>query len=258
MELLYIFESIVTLPCRLDLRKYPFGVQHCILKAWISDVAWTGPTGKQIKVHLHEIENSTVQRGPKGIRFYGKSRTLGEYYLVNSTVKVGGDMSSSILIEFTLEGLIGFHLLNSFTPSILIYVICYATLFFPVNDFNERVMVSLTSLLVLSALFTQASNASVRTSYFKYLDIWYVALTIFCFLVVMANIILHRMCTKTDGSLSLVRQANYESVHQTEPSKERRHLYRTVYFYNFIFEIIFAVSFSVFLTVFCIAAMELI
>ena len=260
MELFYIFESIVTLPCRLDLRKYPFGLQRCILKVWITDVIWSGSSGKQIKLNLRELTelgNAIEKFGTQEVNFRGTSRTLGEYYLVNSTVKVGDNMSSSIIIEFTLRSLIGFHLLNSFTPSFLIYVICFATLFFPVNHFNERVMVSLTSLLVLAALFTQASNASVRTSYFKYLDIWYVALTIFCFLVVMVNIILYKLWIKAENRLVLP-QANYQSLQRKLSSKTKKYSYRSVHICNFIFKLIFAILFTAFLFIFCIAAMEII
>ena len=253
IELMYIFEGFVTLPCRMDLRKYPFGIQHCLLKVWIEDVTWTA-----IKFNTRLSRNSSITE--KKVKFYGKSRTLGEYYLLDSVVRLG-EYDSSIVFELTLKGLYGFHLLNSFTPSLLIYLICYATLFFPVHDFNERVMVSLTSLLVLTALFTQASNASVRTSYFKYLDIWYVVLTTFCFCVVMVNIYLHEVWNKIKKKISPHKEAIYKDVPHVENStliEQFEHCNQVIWYYNLIFKIIFGILLLLFLMLFCFAAIEII
>ena len=248
---MYIFEGFVSLPCRLDLRKYPFGIQHCLLKIWIADVSWT-----DIKFNTRLARNSNITE--KKVEFYGKSRTLGEYYLLDSVVRLG-EYDSSIIIELTLRGLYGFHLLNSFTPSLLIYLICYATLFFPVHDFNERVMVSLTSLLVLTALFTQASNASVRTSYFKFLDIWYVVLTTFCFLVVMVNIYLHKIWNKNKKQTLTQNQTVYKSVaHEENSISDDQHCTQVIWYYNLVFKILFAILLALFLMLFCFAAVEII
>ena len=53
------------------------------------------------------------------------------------------------------------------------------------DDFNERIMVSLTALLVLAALFSQASSTSVKTPYYKLIDVWYAALIALCFAAVI-------------------------------------------------------------------------
>ena len=49
----------------------------------------------------------------------------------------------------------GFYLLTLYIPTVLLTIIAYATLFFNPIDFNSRIVVALTSLLVLSSLFTQ-------------------------------------------------------------------------------------------------------
>ena len=192
----------------------------------------------------------------KKIEFHGKSRTLGEYYLLDSVARLG-EYDSSIVVELTLKGLYGYHLVNSFTPSLLIYLICYATLFLPIKDFNERLMVSMTALLVIAALFTQASNASVRTSYFKYLDIWFVVLIAFCFLLVIFNIWLHKIYNENIDHLASRQKSTYEAVPQEENSKTLPY-FQTAQYYNLVFRILFAVFLFIFCVLFCCAAMEII
>lgn len=49
----------------------------------------------------------------------------------------------------------GFYLLTLYIPTTLLMVIAYATFFFSIDDFNSRIVVALTALLVLASLFTQ-------------------------------------------------------------------------------------------------------
>ena len=49
---------------------------------------------------------------------------------------------------------------------------------------QDRIMVSLTSLLVLSALFVQTSQMIPKTAYLKLIDVWYTVLIILDFTVI--------------------------------------------------------------------------
>ena len=49
----------------------------------------------------------------------------------------------------------GFYILTLYVPTILLITIAYATFFFNPSVFQPRIIVALTSLLVLSSLFTQ-------------------------------------------------------------------------------------------------------
>lgn len=109
---------------------------------------------------------------------------LLDYYLDNVTVDI---QNPYLTLTLHLSGRYEYHLLNSFCPSALMFVISYSTLFFPINDFNERIMGSLTSLLVLAGLFAQASGSYIKTPYFKLIDVWYAVLILLCFVVVTTN-----------------------------------------------------------------------
>ena len=157
-------------------------------------------------------------------------------------------------VDIHLQTLYGFHILNSFTPSLLILLISYASLFFPIPDFNERVMVSLIALLVLAAFFTQASNASVRTPYFKLLDIWYVVLIFYCFIIVMFNAVLHKMYSDqiwNEKRNKVTHTVDWDS--NNEESMDGK-VPKRIISINFMMKIVFTLSLMVFIMIYSLWA----
>lgn len=136
---------------------------------------------------------------------FGQRKTdLLEFKLLRVTQDVispdSESYNSQIVLTLHLKGLYEYHLLNSFAPSALMFFISFSSLFFPMENFNERIMVSLTALLVLATLFAQASNSSVRTPYLKLLDVWYAAMIAFCFFVVLINVVVNSLIPKKSSS----------------------------------------------------------
>ena len=183
----YYFNGLFRIPCRFDLRKYPFESQRCELNTWFD-------------VPVRHIFNFSSYYPNGAVTFRGRSR-IGEYSFRSAYSETrNNNQSVSMFIE--LDPFFGYHLLNSFLTSFLILLICFATFFFRVDDFNERIMVSLTALLVLTALFTQANSVTVNTSYLKLLDIWYAVLIISAFFSVVLNTALnayyHKLKTRVE------------------------------------------------------------
>lgn len=253
MEIAFSFSGLTTVPCRFNLRRYPFGSQTCNICFW--------PDNAYLKSNYEMSFNSYYSLFHNKSTNYKGRKDLGEYHLLGISHSVQPN-NKMVILSIKLQTLYGFHMLNSFTPSFLISVICYSTLFFAVTDFNERVMVSLTSLLVLAALFTQASETSVRTPYFKYLDIWFVVLIFFCFLVVIFNVLIHRICEwdgkrprrqvlfgKVEGKGTEVESAN-------SPGKFSSR--KMVDHYNLLARFFFAGFFALFTMFYSLAAAEII
>ena len=166
---------IITYPCRLRVLKYPFGRYVCNLTL----VPFGHYENMEWKVNNIFDEDKGVH-----VLDYIGSHDLMDYRLDGITVE---DRSPSVTLTLHLIGQPDYHLTNSFLPSSLMFIICYSSFFFPIAGFNERIMVSLTSLLVLVALFSQATGTYIRTPYYKLIDVWYVALIMLCFAVVIAN-----------------------------------------------------------------------
>ena len=65
------------------------------------------------------------------------------------------------------------QMITIFMPSWLILFIAYLSFFIRLENFNNRFMGSLTSLLVLCSLLNAMTNTLPKTSYFKYVDFWF-------------------------------------------------------------------------------------
>ncbi|KAL7646772.1 UNVERIFIED_CONTAM: hypothetical protein RMT77_002027 [Armadillidium vulgare] len=153
-------------------------------------------------------------------------------------------------------------MLNSFVPTLLICIIAYSTLIFPIKDFSDRVMLSLTALLVLAALFTQSSNTSVITPYFKLLDIWFVVSIFYCFMIVMHNIFLRKFMSiaerKAKNTLINAIEENLDENCDFKKSETPNQWKKKLVFYNFVALIFFSAFYILFLFLFCLAAAEII
>ncbi|CAL4103971.1 unnamed protein product, partial [Meganyctiphanes norvegica] len=84
-----------------------------------------------------------------------------------------------------------YYIGNAYLPSFLLIVISYSTFYFNLNDFQDRVMVSITGLLVLTGLFTQTSSSVPKTAYLKLIDIWYMFCIIMDFVMVICIVIIN-------------------------------------------------------------------
>ncbi|KAK3883367.1 hypothetical protein Pcinc_012305 [Petrolisthes cinctipes] len=67
-------------------------------------------------------------------------------------------------------------------------IIQYGTLLLPLDNFNERGTMSLTTLLVFISLYAQTTASLPRTAYMKRIDLWYVFCIAFLTLVIFTNL----------------------------------------------------------------------
>lgn len=175
----------ITWNCGFILYLFPFGSQNCTFFLQTNN-----PLGSA--VHLfHRKPNYT------GIIILNNQvgEVLGEYELVIADDTPEGEHVKFVL---SLKSAWGYYLLNSYLPSFLIFLLACSTFFFPIESFNERVMVSLTSLLVLTTFFDQTSQSVVHTSYPKLIDYWFTLLIVANFLVMMANVVINSVSQMHD------------------------------------------------------------
>lgn len=228
VELSYEFTGLFKIPCRFDLRKYPFGNQKCEMYIWVNTQ-----------------EDFDYANYSKAARTKMKARfDVGEYMVKEIITKSMGD-NNSILLSIQLKSKYSYHLLTSYLTSFLILLISYGTFFFHVNEFNERIMVSLTSLLVLTGLFSQSNSSSIETPYLKLLDVWYASLIIFTFMVVLVNIILNKM--QHDFAIRM------EAKHRENSTKYNLEKFRK---YNLVAGSIIAVMLVSFLILYILSAAD--
>lgn len=237
----------LTFKCQFKLELFPFGSQECFF----------------LMKPLLNIENNDVElfikrmHEPSGIVDYDflKEDVRGEYSITYmNDIIMNGD--GTVSFQLSLESTYGFYVLNTYLPSALIWFISYSSLYFPLRNFNERVMVSLTSLLVLTSFFTQASEFSVYTPYPKMIDIWFTCLISGNFLVVIFNVIINNIYLKnTNTSMNVVHTKSYfpdervKDKHSVNTSGER---------VNLVVKLVLLLNFVMFLTWYGLVANQVI
>lgn len=97
-------------------------------------------------------------------------------------------------VEIEFQNQYTFYITNVIVPTLLMAIICYLTFFFRLNDFQNRIVISLTSMLVLATLFTQMNQSIPKTAYFKLIDGWFMSLIVLDFLVVVIHTIIENLC----------------------------------------------------------------
>ena len=65
-------------------------------------------------------------------------------------------------------------MLNTFLPTCLLYALAFFTLFIDLENFSDRFIGTVTTLLVLVALLSSLNEDLPKTSYFKFIDLWFV------------------------------------------------------------------------------------
>ncbi|XP_069167001.1 glycine receptor subunit beta-type 4-like [Procambarus clarkii] len=195
----YEMKFRMTIPCNFKLHRYPFGSHVCPGTFYVLN------GGQPTMVFQSVSSSNTVE--------YNGTHDLLEYKLLDITYD---NDEENIVLKLHLKSLYDYHVLNSFVPSAIVFLISLTTLFFPLNNFNERIMVSLTVLVVLAALFTQASGASVKTPYFKLLDVWYTSLVALCFSAVVINTIVHALLNRKVSVVGVIRSKELAILRRQE------------------------------------------
>jgi hypothetical protein len=95
-----------------------------------------------------------------GVEYVGE-RTLNEYEVRNETMIIcrTKDNISFAQIDILFRRKFEYHISNTFLQTLLLVLIAYMTYFFEVDNFQDKIMVVLTTMLVIATL--QSSNQEV-------------------------------------------------------------------------------------------------
>ncbi|XP_047470519.1 glycine receptor subunit alpha-2-like [Penaeus chinensis] len=118
---------------------------------------------------------------------------LVEYTVGRVSVDVMNQNDFAVMhVKISLVRRAGYILMNVYIPSMLLLVVSYVTLYFRVGIFQARVLGTLTALLVMATLFTQASSHLPKTSYFKMVDVWLLTCIVVIFIIIVFHVLIDR------------------------------------------------------------------
>ncbi|KAK7073620.1 hypothetical protein SK128_016478 [Halocaridina rubra] len=119
---------------------------------------------------------------------------LLEYEIKNmSLISVRNELIPGPGVEFitTLKHTSSYYILSIYMPTFLLVLISCTTLFFDHNKFSDRIIVALTSFLVLATFLSTTTSSMARVAYFTLIDIWLAFCNTVVFVICMGHSCLH-------------------------------------------------------------------
>lgn len=181
-----IREWTLVILCHYDLTNYPFDTQRCplslLLAKYTSDLFVVG------------VGNYT----------FSGNRRHHQYELRYISIH-----------NFTMEGYAGqrlmlvlrnqyiYYISAAYVPSCMLLVISYLTYYYTLEDFQTRITVALTALLVLATLFSELVGGLPKTSYLKLIDVWFLACIVANFCMVVCLVLIEKQRSWLGGLSSV-------------------------------------------------------
>ena len=163
--------------CRFDVTRFPFDVQKCSFIMKIDDRMMTSM--QFISDHKVVYEGQQIIDQFSIDDIYSSTNKTEKSALFTINIHMARDFTN--------------QLLNTFIPTLTLWLFGYSTLFIPISYFNERFMGAVTSLLVIATLFSSISSDLPKTSYVKLIDIWFLWHNISILAIIFCHIILNRL-----------------------------------------------------------------
>ena len=152
--------------CMFHILKFPFDKQECEFILNIRDTRYS-------KIQLSKNDPSIVYNGPNKINEFEivdiscRTKDVGG----NETLDVSkGKFTFSLIMSRNFDD----YMIMMFFPTLLLWFIAYITLFLKPADISNRSRICVTILLVLVSLIGSIKSDIPRTSYLKYIDIWFI------------------------------------------------------------------------------------
>ena len=177
----------ITHHCIFKVKNFPFDEQHCVLRMMI----------KQRKNKpITFVKYSSV--------YYNNAPIIGQFSIGKIKGKVNNtNQSTKYEVIIPMARIFTNQLLTTFIPTFILWLFGYATLFIvPDEDgFANRFMGAGTALLVIATLLNAINADLPKTSYMKYIDLWFVSHVVSIFAMIVYHIILDRIRSHYESQL---------------------------------------------------------
>lgn len=170
-QILYMLRLKLKFSCMMELSKFPLDEQVCTM-----EIASFSKTTKELVLRWKEDNPVDISGEVKMPQF--------EIFKVvpakcQETFHIGN--YSCLLAELHLKRSLGFHMVQSYLPTILIVVISWVSFWMDVDSVAGRTTLGVTTLLTVSSKASDVQAEVPLVSYVKAIDIWMGACTGFIF-----------------------------------------------------------------------------
>ncbi|CAL4122852.1 unnamed protein product, partial [Meganyctiphanes norvegica] len=171
-EILYMLRLKLVFSCMMELSSFPLDSQVCTM-----EVASFSKTTKELRLEWNE---------ESPVKMY-KNLRMPQFEIdrivpttCHENFQMGGNYSC-LVAEFHMRRSVGFHLVQSYLPTILIVVISWVSFWMDVDSVPGRTTLGVTTLLTVSSKSSGIQGGLPQVSYVKAIDVWMGACTGFVF-----------------------------------------------------------------------------
>ncbi|KAH8245257.1 hypothetical protein KR032_007596 [Drosophila birchii] len=169
-----------TLYCWLNLKKFPFDVQHCstVLESWMYNTS---------ELVLHWEQKRPITYDPAlHLTEFVLQRSWSNETVINadlSDLRHGAFAGNYSSLSFTvhLNRVVGFYLMDYFLPSMLIVAISWVSFWLQADQAPPRITLGTSTLLTFITLASAQGKTLPKVSYIKVSEVWFLGCTIFIF-----------------------------------------------------------------------------
>lgn len=148
---------------------------------------------------------------------------------------------SCLKAEFHLQRSIGYHLVQSYMPTILIVVISWVSFWLDVEAIPARITLGVTTLLTISSKSSGVQSNLPPVSYVKAIDVWMGACTTFVFTALLEFTFVNYLWRKRGRG----RPPNIKVADENISLRLVRNIFQTLY--EFFLGFVNFVSFYIFI-----------
>uniref|UniRef100_UPI00358F29FA gamma-aminobutyric acid receptor subunit beta-3-like isoform X1 n=1 Tax=Myxine glutinosa TaxID=7769 RepID=UPI00358F29FA len=173
---LYGLRITTTAACMMDLRRYPLDEQNCTLEIESYgyttddiDFYWRNGSGAVTGVDKVELPQFSIT----------------EHRLVTRRVDFATGSYPRLSLSFRLKRNIGFFILQTYMPSILITILSWVSFWISYDASAARVALGITTVLTMTTISTHLRETLPKIPYVKAIDIYLMGCFVFVFLALL-------------------------------------------------------------------------
>ncbi|XP_040572864.1 glycine receptor subunit alpha-4 [Lepeophtheirus salmonis] len=169
--ILYMLRLKLKFSCMMELSKFPLDEQYCTM-----EIASFSKTTKELILRWKDTKPIDISKEVKMPQFEISTVIPS---ICQETFHIGN--YSCLLAQLHLKRSLGFHMVQSYIPTILIVVISWVSFWMDVESVAGRTTLGVTTLLTVSSKASDVQAEVPLVSYVKAIDIWMGACTAFIF-----------------------------------------------------------------------------
>ncbi|XP_065203872.1 glycine receptor subunit beta-type 4-like isoform X2 [Planococcus citri] len=204
-EILYMLRLKVTFSCMMDYAKFPLDNQVCTM-----EIASFSKTTEELKLEW-KTKNPIIMA--RGLRMPQFEIVRIQASNCQESFQIGN--YSCLVAEYYLHRNVGYHLVQSYLPTMLIVAISWVSFWMDVDSVPGRTTLGVTTLLAVSSQSSGIQSEFPQVSYVKAIDVWMGTCIAFVFSALLEFTIVNYMWRKLQPELLKKIVSIPDHVHHT-------------------------------------------